>query len=304
MKNDSDEKTIVFRQTLANLSIDNLLTKKVTDIDTWPFRPRGVIQPDRDNMFDKEKDKINKDWEMEFQNILNSVTSRLRERQILIVSFSLAIITGVLGNLAVSFLFGSISFQIANAIYLVIILAIIAILAGMIVLYVHLSLNYGVQFMPPWRYPEMSLPELAEDKLSPKGRLETSYPSSFTKLVLDYTNLLTIVMLRDHLKEVAFKNLRIVELHSPPDFPFYTITIDFKHQWLFWKWNIPEAVSSELSNLNTQLMLAKIFIGVHALDINPDRWLQRGHIFINEVSQWNMNDARKRIESQIMSINA
>lgn len=302
MKNDSDEKTIVYRQSRASLSADNLLTMKVTDVDTWPFLPRGIISPDRESMYDKEKDRINKDETTEFQS-LSGITTRLHERQIIVVSFMLAIAIGVLGNLAVSLLFGSINLQITNVAFLVFVLIVIAFLAYMIFLYAPLNLNYRVQFNPPWEYPRMSLPKLAEDKLTLKGRLEASYPSSFIELVLNYSNLLTVAILRDYLRIVAFKNLRITELKSlGDDYPFYTITIDFKHSWLFWKLKIPEEATSELISLNSQLMMAKILIGVHALDNDSDRWFQRGHVFINEVSTWDINDIKRKIENQIRSI--
>ena len=107
MGNNSEEERFVVSRGRCILSAKNLLEKRVFDVETWPFSPRGIISPDRENLYDKEKDAINKERDIEIKNLYENFSERLHDRQVTVISFILAMIIGVSGNLFVSLIFGT-----------------------------------------------------------------------------------------------------------------------------------------------------------------------------------------------------
>ena len=66
--------------------------------------------------------------------------------------------------------------------------------------------------------------------------------------------------------------------------------------------NIREEIRTELQTASLLLEQAKFLIGVYALDWNEERWDSRGHLFLNGISKWNLDDISVKIERQIMPV--
>lgn len=300
MEEGHSEKVVIGKRK-ACLSEENLLEENVTNLETWPFLPRGVISPDRKELSQERQDRIHLERDREFSMIENCA-ERAYNRHAIVISFSLAIAAGVLGNLAVSLLFGPLNLRIPwSSIGLIgVILLGIMILVYLIIQYLPTGLSYTVRFIPPWEYPSFPLPPLQKDKLEPNASVIALFDSPFIETIVKFTNLISVAILRDTLKTMQWNTVRITKLtRMHGGVPFYTLTFDFQKKWLFLKPQILDKVKEELFNISLLLVNAKIFIGVHAIDIDQDRWLQRGHLFLNTVTLWNLDAILREVENQI-----
>lgn len=126
------------------------------------------------------------------------------------------------------------------------------------------------------------------------------FDSSFIDTIVNFTNLISVAILRDTLKTMQWNTVRIAKLPGMHGwFPFYTLAFDFQKRWLFLKPQILDKVKEKLFNISLLLVNAKIFVGVYAVDTDQDRWFQRGHLFPNAVAQWNLDTFLRKVENQI-----
>ncbi|MFQ6076418.1 MAG: hypothetical protein ACE5Z5_09845 [Candidatus Bathyarchaeia archaeon] len=288
---------------MINLSRENVLKYKVTEIDTWPYSPKGTISTDNEAMSDEDMERITNEHKERFSEI-DKVVKNIFQRQIVVVFWLTAIAIGILGNFIVNLFFGTLSFQLSYQFLALLVLGLVSlgILTYIIFLYFPTSLLYQIYFRPPWHYPSSFLPPLKEDELSLEARLKTSYNFAFHEVIVKFASLISIAILRDNLNLVDMNVLKVSDLSKmSPDFPFYFITFDFKSKYLFWLPNIADKVRSELIKINNTILRANISIGVRAVDHNEDRWINRGHVFLNEISQWDIDDVIRKIEIQIKS---
>jgi hypothetical protein len=145
---------------------------------------------------------------------------------------------------------------------------------------------------------------IKEENLSLKAIIITQYETALQDDIVAYTNIISIAILRDWLSKADMKILKISKFYRiSKDFPYYIITFDLKSRHLFWTPKITEKIINELSKINENLMQAKNMIDVYSVDQSEERWKEKGHMFLNEISEWNMEDLFKAIEKQIMSGN-
>ena len=295
-----DDKPSEISRTRLFPSEENILAKRVSEIDTWPFLPIGVISTDRNPPSFADTGRIEREREQEFSKI-DDVLKKIYVRQIIAVSFILAMAIGILGNFIVSLLFAPLNLQLSQEaqVYSATSLLVIGILSYIVVRFITTRLNYEVRFRPPWVYPSLSLPEMQEDKLELKARMHTSFGSSFLEIIVKFALLISAAILRDTLKSMKWKAIKVSELIRLENVPFYIITLDFRRMWFFWLPSVRDKVRIELMNLSMLLEQAKISIAVYAVDQDEERWLKRGHLFLNEVSKWDMSYVLGTIEGQI-----
>ena len=70
----------------------------------------------------------------------------------------------------------------------------------------------------------------------------------------------------------------------------------------FWHPKIAVNIRKELLEINDCLLQAKLLTtNVYGVDMDDTRWGLRGHLFLNQVVDWNFKEVTKQIETQILS---
>jgi len=287
------------------LSEENILNFPVDRIDTWPYLPRGLISEGQEDkeLGRRNMDRVMKESEDSFSE-LERVIKEFVSRQRTIISWILAVFAGVAGNFVVNVLFGSLNFQVSDLSLILLIVGsiIFAVLIFIIFLYYPTRLSYRIVFIPPFEYPQPFKPVINEDKLKLKAKILVQVDPTFHDLIVRYTNLISLAILRDELKKVGMRIVKVSELRElASGYPYFRIEIELKQRRMFWHPKVASKARSELILVNDALTRTKIQIGVHSVDRNKERWKNKGHVFLNEISQWNMEETMQKIKEQIMS---
>ncbi|UCH01565.1 MAG: hypothetical protein JSV20_06825 [Candidatus Bathyarchaeota archaeon] len=283
------------------LSINNILNSNISGIYTWPYLPRGLVsKSEKSDVMDKNSEEHKNQF---FQ--IEQALRTLSERQRVIVSWLLVVSAGILGNLIVNLFFGSPNFYFSSSSGALLIIGITLLLGSIYLIfrYYPTNLSYQIRFLPPWEYPPDFYPTFNMDELSSLAKIHVSSKSSFHNIIVKFSNLIALAILRDQLNSVDMKILKVSELDwiGRPFHPFYSITLDFKSSKSFWSPSIGKKVKAELIKINDAILIAKKSIKDRAVEHSESEWIQRGHNFLNEISQWETDNLIETIQTKITS---
>jgi hypothetical protein len=69
----------------------------------------------------------------------------------------------------------------------------------------------------------------------------------------------------------------------------------------FWHPKIAESIRKELREIDDCILEAKITANAFGVDTDETRWSARGHLFLNQIVEWDFKEVTKQIETQILS---
>lgn len=280
------------------LTQENILNNKMSEIDTWPFLPSGLI--DEEKMPRDEIDKISK-------RQINSITrakelaEKVKDKQNMIMTWILAVLIGIVGNFLVNLIFGPLNFtELPVGIFMLMSLILIALILA-VFFYLPVTINSKTSFITPWKYPSNFFIELPPDELTSKAKAFTSYSVSFRDKIVEFTNLISLCILRDKLTNCKWKRLKINSIEPISSQPVYMFDVDFKSKLFFLHPNMAPELFEELQSFYVHFYGVHIDIGVHKIDRNEKRWNNRGPAFFNEIITWDMKELTKKVKEQIRS---
>ena len=293
----------------------NILEHDLRGINTWPFSRRPWRERDpHEREFIKE---IRETTRGEMKRNLERIPSELKnlkDKQILVVSWFLAAILGVLGNFAVNLFFSPISFNIF-AIYLVLISTILVACVIILLMFTYFPprLSFLIDFSPRC-FTFFIQPRIDENLLNSKAKNFVTDVDAFAKTMMKYIDVIIRAILRDSVNGNDIRYLKIIEVekifpgterpsetHYTLDvsLPSYAIKVDFKRAYSFWRPRISKAVRPELHRIVDSIYGANSRIADYTLENNHSVWRQKGVAFLNSISRWKFEDLAKKLERQV-----
>jgi len=293
------------------LTQENLLKRKIQNLDTWPYVPKGLIpeQKDSEPIPQREMGNITQHREREFAKIDNILTD-FTQRQRTIASWLLAVALGIIGNLVVSLLFSPLVFDFSlwsntRWFFLIIGLISIVILICAIFLYYPTNLYYRDVLIAPAKFPssfEQVINALDKSKLSALAQVSATYEFALREKTVDFVHLVNLAIIRDDLESVNMQVLKVCDLTPISEFPIFTIIFGFRNKFSFWNPKTKDKLRADFQGIISALTYIKMKIGVRSIDLNENSWKERGHIFLNEITKWDMKELADKIESTIKSL--
>jgi hypothetical protein len=291
------------------LTKENLLNEPIfANVDTWPYLPKGIIGQ---GINSKDNEAIIKKYSDNFAR-LTGIAEDFINRQRTVLSWLLAVIIGVLGNLAVNLLFGA---AFIYSVFSIILLGVTIVAMGALVITIFkvfpTNCSLTVDFVPQYMMLDRK-PKVQEDKLNTTAAIQFKIQISdesadytlhlFNELINNFANTVSLALLRDKLKETklqifSVKEIRVFGIGGA--YSAYMLNFDLKSRFAFLDPNISEKINSELRRINEALMQARTTVSVYGIDQNEIRWTNRGHIFINAIKEWDFNSVKEEIKQQI-----
>jgi hypothetical protein len=279
------------------VSINEFCEKRYDHQMSWPFRPSGtLIKPSREpSGVNKITDKGQMEFEYYNQFVNNFIQSRLNH-----ITWILAAVIGVLGNLVVSFAFSTPNVTPLNNIVTIFgVLLIIFIIIGL--LYIE-PMKFMFSFLPDYlsfpkgyaKYVDINSLENVKAKINVQFDVVDEYVANFGNLVL-------LIILRDHLKEALkdVKYLKIVDIKSLSQFSVSLhITISTKLRALIFPVS-RETIVREFMTLMGSITRCRILCSVLAFETDEEEWKKYGANFLDTVVDWDFRLKTSEIISEI-----
>jgi hypothetical protein len=287
---------------LKDITWEEFAKSKISDIDTWPYLPSGLLKQKGAEGFQPSTDELirmtNEDW-----NESRRFTNDFSEKQKLVLGWIITASIGVLGNLAVNFAFGFPRVGY-NIFWMELALFFVAILVVIYLLFLpRVSLN--IRFFPSYE----SFPSGYETAIQnapchkPYSQTVFSY-NRLAQMVADFGSAVRLAILRECLMSALEKKsyIHISNIWKVDEYlPVCYIEVSTKgiRPWL--DRHGKRRIETELRKVVDQMMNARQLCSVRKFELDKGIWNIRGCDFIDGVSAWDFKEVRDAIVNLVKS---
>lgn len=285
---------------LKNLTVQEFVSTEISAINTFPYRPSGLLKKHSGGDPAADTDKI-------MQNYFNDLketdrfVERFSEKQKTSLGWVMAGLIGVLGNLAVNLGFTNPVISI-NLFWMVLILIVIALVIGFYLSFLP-RVIVVFRFVPKY----MDFPNGYEQYIP-----QASCSNPYSKIVFQFQILseavrdlgatVRLAILKDCIRHALERSsyVRISNVWQHEKFlPFVTVEASLKGMHAWFRPRIQNKLESELRELAIAFMNAHQLCSVRAFELDTVEWQNQGADFIDAVSSWDLEVVQRMLVSLI-----
>jgi len=291
------------RKSLKGITWQEFVASKVTEIDTWPYLPSGILKKHEEYDHTKTTDDILKFNEEDWKEAVR-FAELFSEKQKTVLGWIFTASIAVLGNLAVNLAFAFPTLA-GNLFWAVLVLIVVIALT---VLYLRfLPKVFAVfRFIPKY----VSFPKGYEQHITqapctdPYSEIIFAF-GTLDELVVNFGALVRTALLKDWLCS-SLKNATYIRISNireiAKDMPVYLIEISTNgaKPWLDPRGR--EKIRTELRNVVEAMFQARMMCSVRQFELDYNEWNIHGCDFIDGVSKWKFEDVNTAIINRLKSI--
>lgn len=289
------------RKSLRDITWQEFVDGKVSDVYTWPYLPSGMLKKTKKHDQRKSTDEIVKfqgdDWK-EVEDFVREFS----EKQKTVLSWILAALIAVMGNLAVNLAFAFPIFE--TNLYWVFLLVIIVIVMTIAYLKFLPKITAHFRFIPFY----ISFPKGYEQHIT-----QAPCTKVYSKIIFDFgtldqkvTNfgvLVRTAILKDHLcsslEKASYVHISdIIDIGEGIAY-FVGISTNGIKPWL--DPHGSEKIKSELRGVVDALFYARMKCSVRQFELDSNEWNIHGCYFVDGVSEWDLKDMQISIINRLKS---
>lgn len=270
--------------------------KIFSNVDTWPYRPRGTIKkPQHDEVDPSESTSKLVEMQNQEYNEAERFIENFSNKQKSVIGWIFAAFIGVVGNLIVNLAFSS---PVSSG-NMFLILFFIIVFALLVLTYLRFlpKVSMIFKFIPSYKsFPsgyERHIPQARCKK--PSSQIILSY-NRLQEVVTGFGVLVRVAILKDSLLPLL-KKFSYVKISDIRDIGKVAYFIEISTNG--WKpWVDPKArdrIRSELRDFIQGMMNARQICSVFDFELEPKEWALRGCDFVDAISDWNFHDMRKAL---------
>jgi hypothetical protein len=273
------------------------LEMPMKDYNSWPYRPSNFLKiPNQEPGPVRE---ITNWYERELElsdNFLKDFISK----KLAVVSWLIAALIGIVGNLAVSILFASEFFLMRNiALFSLSIIIVIVLIVAFFNYYP--KLNYTIKYFSDYHdflsgYEQY----VSQSQLNIYSNFIIQY-NDLPLIVNDFGSLIRVKILYDHLRDklmnykyIYISNIILIDKYLP----LITISISTNFEAFITPKN-ENKIRDELHDLLHILWQSKNLCNTMAFEADREEWQRHGASFLNVVSNWDFDKMRAEIIKKI-----
>jgi hypothetical protein len=277
---------------LKDMTIQDFVAADIQMIDCWPYEPTGLLikhagkEPDTDQMLKA----LNNDW-----NEIETFVERFSEKQKTSLSWVVAALIGVIGNLAVNLGFTS-PVVGDNLWWVFVTLLVVALLIGLYLVFLP-KVSMTFRFIPQYiDFPagyEKHVPQ--KSCRNPYSSLVYQY-ATLNRLVAGFGTIVRLAVLKDRvlstLKNASFiriSNVRKADIHLPV--LYIEVSTKGTKPWL--KPTSAKHIQKELRDMAQAMFDAHQLCSVRAFELDTAKWNNRGCDFLDAVSDWKYEEVQE-----------
>ena len=275
------------------LSDEIFLETRIKDYNSWPYLPSGTLKiPNKQSGPVKE----NTNWyEREFE-LSDHFFKEFISKKLTVVSWLIAALIGIAGNLAISLLFASEFILIRNiALFSLSILIIIALI--IIFFNYYPKFNYTIKYFSDYLdFPSGYEQYIPQSQLNAYSKFITQY-NNLSLTVTNYGSLVRTKILYDHLNEklINYKYISISDIILIEKYlPLIIISISTNFEAFITPRN-EDKIRDELRDLLLTLWQSKTLCHMMAFETDKYEWQKQGPTFLDTVSKWDINKMQEEI---------
>ncbi|OGD58690.1 hypothetical protein A3K78_09405 [Candidatus Bathyarchaeota archaeon RBG_13_52_12] len=273
------------------------LEMPVNDYNSWPYRPSDILKiPNQEPGPVKE---ITNWYERELElsdNFLKDFISK----KLAVISWLIAALIGIIGNLAVSILFATEFFLMRNiALFSLSIIILIVLIVAFFNYYP--KLNYTIKYFSDYLdFPSGYEQYVTKSQLNVYSNFIIQY-NNLPLIVNDYGSLVRMKILCDHLRDklTNYKYIHISDVTLIDKYlPLIIISISTNFEAFITPKN-ENKIRDELHDLLHTLLQSKTLCNAMAFETDKEEWHKHGSSFLNVVSNWDFDKMRTEIIKKI-----
>lgn len=281
---------------LKDLTWEDFVKSRATDINTWPYLQSGTLQRHEEYDSSKLTDDILKFQEKEWEDV-DRFAELFSEKQKSALGWIFAAFIAIIGNLAVNLGFATPVFK-GNQLWMFLCLIVVAILTWVYLMYLPTP-SLVFKFVHPY----VGFPKGYERRVppgsctNPHSRIILQH-NHLNKLATSFGVLVRAAILRDHLS-LTLENasyIRISNIREISDqLPVYFVTVSTNgiKPWLSPRGR--EKIRMELRDLVQAFLDTRLDCMVRRFELESTEWNNHGPDFIDGVSDWRFDNMRKEI---------
>ena len=280
------------------LTKENILNNTIDKIDTWPYLPSGLlIKPAHKKDYTDQLVKLQHSHFAEMQRLVE----RYRDKQKISISWILAAGVGISGNFIVNLFFGRP--KISNTPYENLFIAIVIFLF-MLCLFFKYQPSVEQTFLLILFYKDFpnGIEKYVQGCQNPLSQMILSN-KILRHHVEDYASLIRLAILRDYLqnarKKIVYAKISIGDISHMAS--ILRVTVSIKGIKPYLDWHSERKIRSDLRYLLQAFSDIQMICSVRDFEIDPSEWQKKGASFLDETSNWEIEDLQKQILSQIVS---
>ena len=273
------------------------LEMPMKDYNSWPYRPSDILKiPNQAPGSTKE---ISNWYERELElsdNFLKDFISK----KLAVVSWLIAALIGIIGNLAVSILFATEFFLMRNiALFSLSIIILIVLVVTFFNYYP--KLNYTIKYFSDYSdflsgYEQY----VSQSQLNVYSNFIIQY-NNLPLIVNDYGSLVRMKILYDHIRDklMNYKYIYVSDIILIDKYlPLITISISTNFEAFITPKN-ENKIRDELHDLLLTLWQSKNLCNRMAFEADKEEWQKHGSSFLNMVSNWDFEKMRAEVIKKI-----
>ena len=281
------------------VTFDDFIKEKYNLKKTWPFKPVGtLINPSRQ----PKSSGIYSQKMKEEQEYLTIFTNTFVQSRMAYMTWILSAFIGIIGNFVINFYFSlPLGAELNNVIFIFgLFFIIVMVLIG--TKYIE-SPKFLFSFIPDYYdFPPNYNTYINHDQLSNiKSRIIVQFDIS--DLVINYSNLILMIILRDHLKEITEK-VKYLRISDVDILSYGSIAATIKIETNFRAMVSPiprEELVKEFMQVLVAFMKCRTLCNVLAFETDTSEWQKHGASFIDLIVDWDIekgiNDLKTELES-------
>jgi len=289
---------------LKDMTWEEFIEAKIfSNVDTWPYRPRGTIKkPQHEDVDPRESSSKLLEMQNQEYNELERFIENFSNKQKSVIGWIFAAFIGVVGNLIVNLAFSPPIFSGDISI----ILFFMIVFALLVLTYLSFlpKVSMIFKFIPSYKsFPsgyEKHIPQAQCKK--PSSQIILSY-NRLQEVVTDFGVLVRVAILKDSLLPLL-KKASYVKISDIRDIGGVGYLIEISTNG--WKpWVDPKArdrIRRELGDFIQGMMDARQICSVFDFELEPKEWALRGCDFLDAVYDWNFDNMRKALIDKLLSV--
>jgi hypothetical protein len=282
---------------LIPFSKEAILSKRIWDVDTWPYGPSGPLKrPQRGKP--STASEVLLEWSASQMALLPKALEALNNKRLIAIPYLLTVGIGIGGGMFASSLFGqAIKPNLVSTLFW-----------GVLVLFLCVAyfyffpatFDYQIRvLLSPATLPAGPLPAVNPAQLNPIPQIVYQNPPSFYDLA-DLVDVIRRCTVRDAVADAALKLLKVEKFEE--QLTIFWLSLSLKSRWSFFGRNLIQELDKELSELVSKLLQAMERFSTYDLEIDPNEWSSKGPAFLNQfLDQWDGNELKQTIETQAKS---
>lgn len=276
---------------------DNLKSKLIRDVDTWPFLQFRTLTAPRQGK--NQRLATHENWMITKNKECAEAMQRFEENQKLWVTMVLGIVIAIVTGALISLIFGE-SPKPPNMPLTIDLIAILFLVGVIYYAFIPADLNLSIDvLLTPYQLPPAWQPCGPQCNLvDPTTNLSPIYEEILENLVF----IISQCMIRDALSQACLKHFTVIPDRTLGNRkPSTLLSVSLKHKRYFFNPSISDVLQREISSLILELGLMSDRFSVYDLEEDGGKWQVLGPRFLTSYYALNITDLSREIDEQIRS---